>query len=512
MYRSSLFLAAALVGTNLALVQPMVSAKSAVEVGRIATAVTVEIKEIGKSRVGSGILLHRQCDVYTVLTAGHVIEKGATFTLKTADGQVHKSIANSVKLSGNNIDLGVLKFRAAKNYTLAKIGTSNSLEALSPIYVAGFPESTYAIEAGILNITKGEVVGNATKGNARGYSLIYSNTTFRGMSGGPVLNEAGELVAIHGQGDRVGKEGEGEKTGRNLGIVVERFGLVSSAMGVQLEQRVTVLPQSQGLNASDYFLRGLGKHNNGDYQGALADYNQSISINPKFSLAYNNRATLKTDKLNDIQGSLADYDQAISINPKFSLAYYNRALLKADKLNDIQGGLADYNQAISINPKDADAYYNRALLKKNKLNDMEGALADYNQAISINPKFSEAYNNRAILKAKKLNDIQGALADYNQAILINPKFSDAYYNRANLKKNKLNDIRGALADYSQAVSINPKDADAYYNRALLKKNKLNDRAGAIKDFRQAARLYREQRKTQDLKDAIEALRDLGATE
>jgi S1-C subfamily serine protease len=207
MYRSSLFLTTTLVGTTVALVQPMASAKSAVEVGRIATAVSVQIKETGKSRVGSGILLQRQGDVYTVLTAGHVVNRGTAFTLKTADGQVHKSIANSVKLSGNNIDLGVVKFRATKNYALAKIGTSKSLEALSPIYVAGFPESTYAISAGTLNITRGEVVGNATKGNAKGYSLIYSNTTFRGMSGGPVLNEAGELVAIHGQGDRDGKEG-----------------------------------------------------------------------------------------------------------------------------------------------------------------------------------------------------------------------------------------------------------------------------------------------------------------
>jgi tetratricopeptide (TPR) repeat protein len=416
MYRSSLFLTAALMGTTTALIQPVVLAKSAVEVGRIATAVTVEIKEIGTSRTGSGILLQRQGDVYTVLTAGHVINRGAAFTLKTADGQVHKSIANSVKLSGNNIDLGVLKFRATKNYTLAKIGTSNSLEALSPIYVAGFPEASYAIEAGVINITEGKVVGNATKGNAKGYSLIYSNTTFRGMSGGPVLNEAGELVAIHGQGDRNGKAGEGEKTGRNLGIVVERFGTVALAMGIHLDQRVAILPQSQGINATDYFLRGLGKDESGDYRAALADYNQAITINPKFSEAYNNRANLK------------------------------------DKLNDIQGALADYNQAITINPKDSEAYFNRALLK-NKLNDIQGALSDYNQAITINPKFSNAYNNRAGLKYLKLNDIQGALADYNQAIIINPKYSNAYGGRGLLKYTKLNDRPGGIVDMRKAIKL-----------------------------------------------------------
>jgi tetratricopeptide (TPR) repeat protein len=383
MYRSSLFLTAALIGTTMALVQPFVQAKTSVEVGRIAKAITVQIQQVGSDKMGSGILLQKQGTAYTVLTAGHVVNSGTNFTLKTSDGQVHRLIAGSIRPSGNNIDLAVLTFTSSNNYSLAKIGTSNSLEELSPIYVAGFPEASYVIAAGTINITKGEVIGNATKGNDKGYSLIYSNITYRGMSGGPVLNEAGELVAIHGQGDRDGKTGEGEKTGRNLGIVVERFGTVALAMGVQLDQQVAALPQNQGLNASDYFLRGLGENEQGDIQGALTAYNQAISINPKYFQAYSNRAIIKVDKLNDIQGALTDYNQTISINPKYYEAYFNRAILKVDKLNDIQGALTDYNQAISINPKYSKAYYNRAILKKNKLNDRAGAIQDFRQAARL---------------------------------------------------------------------------------------------------------------------------------
>jgi S1-C subfamily serine protease len=175
--RSAWFLTAAFIGTNTALVQPIVSAKSAVEAGRIAKSITVEIKETGSSRVGSGILLERQGNVYTVLTAGHVVENGTAFTIKTADGQIHRSVTKSIRSMGNKIYLGTIRFQSSNNYTLAEICTSNSLEVLSPIYVAGFPESTYALESGTLNVTKGEVIGNATKGNAQGYSLIYSNIT-----------------------------------------------------------------------------------------------------------------------------------------------------------------------------------------------------------------------------------------------------------------------------------------------------------------------------------------------
>jgi tetratricopeptide (TPR) repeat protein len=92
---------------------------------------------------------------------------------------------------------------------------------------------------------------------------------------------------------------------------------------------------------------------------------------------------LKDEKLNDIQGALADYNQAILINPKYSKAYYNRANLKTNKLNDIQGALADYNQAILINPKFSEAYYNRAILKKNKLNDKPGGIPDFRQAAKL---------------------------------------------------------------------------------------------------------------------------------
>jgi tetratricopeptide (TPR) repeat protein len=480
MHRSFLFLTAALIGANAALVQPVTAAQSSVEVGRIAKAITVEIKQVGSDRVGSGILLQKQGAVYTLLTAGHVVKSGKSFTLKTTDGQVHKSITGSVSFSGNNIDLAVLKFRSNNNYTLAKIGTSNSLEPGFPVYVAGFPKPTRTIEAGTFNFTKGEVIGIATRGNEDGYSLIYSNITFKGMSGGAVLNASGELVAIHGQGDRDdtadGRAGEGEKTGRNLGIVVERFATVASAMGLKLDQRVATLPQNQALNASDYFLRGKDKYfrlNN--YLGALADYNQALALDPRLPDAYNGRGIIKFKNLNDLQGALADYNQALTLDPKFFKAHNNRANLKVEKLNDIQG-----------------------------------ALNDYNQAILINPKFSNAYYNRAILKYRNLNDIQGALNDYNQAILINPKYHNAYTNRGNLKVEKLNDIQGALADYNQSIKIIPENPNAYNNRANLKKNKLNDRVGAIQDFRQAARLYKEQGNTQYYQLAIEQLQRLEA--
>jgi S1-C subfamily serine protease len=202
MNRAPWWLTGLLVGTNVMLVQQAVVAKSPQEVARVAKAITVAIKTVGKKNVGSGILLQRQGDVYTVLTAGHVVSKPQdVFTIKTADGQVHRAIAGSVRWPGSKLDLAVLKFRSSNKYTLVKIGTSNTLEELSPIYVAGFPAESKAnskvvIEGETFIVTVGRVIGKGSKGNGKGYSLIYDNITRPGMSGGPVLNEAGELVAV----------------------------------------------------------------------------------------------------------------------------------------------------------------------------------------------------------------------------------------------------------------------------------------------------------------------------
>jgi S1-C subfamily serine protease len=173
MYRSSLLLAATLLSTVVS-VQSAAVAQSSEEIGVIAKAITVEIKSASNSKFGSGILLQRQGDIYTVLTAGHVVADDNAFTFTTSDGFVHQSLANSIRRAGNGIDLAVLKFQSSRSYTLANIGTSNSLVYGSLVYVAGFPLATDVIDSRVFNFTEGKISGKATQTNKNGYSLIYT--------------------------------------------------------------------------------------------------------------------------------------------------------------------------------------------------------------------------------------------------------------------------------------------------------------------------------------------------
>jgi tetratricopeptide (TPR) repeat protein len=493
---------------------PGALALSPAEVEQRAKAVSVEMLT-GK---GSGVIIHRQGDLYTVITNRHVVCKvrperctnldiHSSYRLKTSDGRIYQVARSSIRLlkddAGNFLDLAIVQFRSNRSYPVAQVADPGSLKVDDAVYTAGFPKGQHFL------FGQGEaqaVVNKRLVGDRGGYTVVYNAETLPGMSGGGAFDLDGRLVAVHGQGDRFTENTEAEeaasnvakkevnsKIGYNRGIpirwVVQGLGELGILVGNRKPlNQIRVGNPTMAATADEFFIAGFNKlvDPGEDFQvgrrEAVAQFNQAVVLNPRYTIAYFLRAKVK-DLLNDPKGALADYNQAISLDPKVANAYYNRGFLKYLKLNDPKGALSDYNQAIALNPKFVEAYLNRGILKHEKLNDPKGALADYNQAIALNPKFVEAYLNRGVLK-KGLNDPQGALADYNQAISLNPKLATAYYNRGILKHKKLNDPKGALADYNQAISLNPKLADAYLNRGVLKKG-LNDPQGALADYNQA---------------------------
>jgi tetratricopeptide (TPR) repeat protein len=493
------------------LVQVVATAATAPEIARTAKAITVKISEPNSQ--GSGVILKRQGDVYTVLTAAHVVKaKNVSYTIATSDGNQYRVSNSSIRRATVDIDLAVVEFRAPTNYPTAKLGNSNSLTEGMELYVGGFPLATKTITDSIFVFREGKVSANSNKTFEKGYSLVYSNDTLPGMSGGAVLNQNGELVAIHGRGDReITASGDtGAKTGFNLGIPIARFGTIASKLGVTLDTKIAAIPTNSAAKPDDYIALGVQKFQKQDYRGALAEYDRAIQLDPNYAIAYNYRGILKEHKLSDSQGALAEYNRAIQLDPNLALAYNNRGSLKYKKLGDSQGALADYNRAIQLDPNLAAPYNNRGILKENKLSDSQGALADYNRAIQLDPNYSIAYTNRGSLKYKKLGDNQGALADYNRAIQLNPNLAIAYTNRGSLKENKLGDSQGALADYNRTIQLDPNYAIAYTNRGALKYRKLNDRSGGISDMQQAARLFKSQNNTSEYNNAMEFLRQWGA--
>jgi len=139
-------------------------------------------------------------------------------------------------------------------------------------------------------------------------------------------------------------------------------------------------PEANAENAGTYNARGFAKQKKGDLDGAMADYNQAIKLNPKFAGAYNNRGNIRLGR-GDLNGAMADYNQAIQLDSKYYRAYNNRGLVRFRE-GDLNGAIADYDQAISLNPKYGLAYRNRGHAKEKK-GDLNGAIADFDRAIKV---------------------------------------------------------------------------------------------------------------------------------
>jgi S1-C subfamily serine protease len=214
------------IAATIPLVQTVVIAKTSVEIGETAKAITVLIT--GSNSVGSGAILQQQGDIYTVLTAAHVVRNKADYKITTSDDRKYEVINSSIRRAPGSIDLAVIKFRSSTKYPTAKLGNCNLLKSGMDLYVGGFPGASRAITDLVFVFREGKVSANSNKTFENGYSLVYSNNTLPGMSGGPVLNSDGELVAIHGRGDR---DDTGTKNGFNLGIPINRFATVANNMG-----------------------------------------------------------------------------------------------------------------------------------------------------------------------------------------------------------------------------------------------------------------------------------------
>ncbi|NES67722.1 MAG: serine protease, partial [Okeania sp. SIO2D1] len=390
------------VSTKISISNPIFTARqdntplSRSALNRLAENITVEIVTpsvtTGGGRftpAGSGVIIGKKDSTYYVLTVNHIFPDRNDYQVVVRSKKPGED-AEVVKLEiirrYPKQDLAVVKFASLKEYKVVEVGEASQLNNNSQVYVGGWP--------GVENREGFQFTPAKVTNPRAGDNLTYQPTepgegVYKGMSGGAVLNEAGQLVGIH-----VGlmeEDGDGKgvlistflrEMPQEVSRVLVRGTPVASPSRTRENQSATNADNttpSQSQDAESYFNQGFEHYDRGEYEQAIADYNQAIRLNPKFALAYYNRG-VAYDLLGEYENALADYDASIRLNyTSLWLPYTARAGIYK-KQGEYKKAIADYNQAIQINSQYTIAYFNRGNVYSDQ-GEYEKAIADYNQAI-----------------------------------------------------------------------------------------------------------------------------------
>lgn len=96
--------------------------------------------------------------------------------------------------------------------------------------------------------------------------------------------------------------------------------------------------------------RGIEKAENEDFEGAIADFDAALKLDPRSESILFNRALAK-DFLEDHEGAFADYDQALRLAPDAFECLYGRARMSIELGKPLQAR-ADFQKALKLAPPD----------------------------------------------------------------------------------------------------------------------------------------------------------------
>lgn len=166
----------------------------------IARLTTVRI--LTRNASGSGVIVQRQGQTYTVITNWHVLALNHQPTVIVFDGNQYQLFG--AKQLGNE-DVAIAYFNSLTSYQIAPI-SQETIAVGETVFAAGFPmyepdSFQTTLDWGLKGflLTQGTISILPPKSLPQGYRLGYTNDIQVGMSGGPIFNRFGKLIGINGR-------------------------------------------------------------------------------------------------------------------------------------------------------------------------------------------------------------------------------------------------------------------------------------------------------------------------
>ena len=392
----------------------------------LAATVSLEMQDENGATLkrGSGFFVRENL----IATNFHVTDGTTQGSAKLVNTKTKHSI-DGVTAIDEETDLALLKV-SVPSITPLCLGDSDAVQVGESVYVAGNPKGFEG------TFSNGIISGRrdiATKRNL----LQMTAPISRGSSGGPVLNESGEVI------------GMSTLAYNNLWAQNLNFAVPSKAIQALLARSGEAKPLWYGnatVSYSKYMLRGFEKISWEDFEGSIREFTHAICLDADNAKAYVARGFAKL-KLNRHSAAILDYDKAIRLDSSNIAAYAGRAVTR-EQLSQHAAAILDYNQLIRLYPNDAKAYALRGVSKEG-LGQYSAAILDYNEAIRLDPDDVLAYVDRGFAQ-EILGQYAAAILDYNAAIRLTPDDANAYYSRGHAWK-VLHRSQQAKEDFKAAL-------------------------------------------------------------
>lgn len=269
-----------------------------------------------------------------------------------------------------------------------------------------------------------------------------------GDSGGPVVNDAGQVVAVH-------------HASFGGGQLMTYFVDARELKAFLQEAQPLFDPQS----AEQYNDRGVHYYERGRYDKAVEDFTKALELDPKLADAAGNRGWALVQQ-DDSQTALADFDAAIGLNPADANFWQGRGKAHV-ALDETSAAIKDFTEAIRLSPQEAELYNERADAYY-EAEDYSQALKDYNHAIRIDPRQADYYNSRGVCHAAQ-EDYAAAIADYTKAIELSA--GPVYFHNRGIAKHEEKKYEEAAYDFMLMQRLDADYAKAHvehFNRKVVR--------------------------------------------
>jgi tetratricopeptide (TPR) repeat protein len=206
-----------------------------------------------------------------------------------------------------------------------------------------------------------------------------------------------------------------------------------------------------------HYDRGLAYHSKGDYERAITDFDQAISLDSTYVDAFNSRGSAYGMRGEYARG-IEDFNEAIRLQPEYERAFHNRGTAHIN-LGNYGRAIEDFDQALRLKPDDGFALNNRCWARALANLALDKALGDCNEALRLLPGNWNVLSSRGFVFFRMLR-YDKAMDDYSNCIQHNPQSAPCLYMRG-VVKSRLGGPRSGTADISAAKVIDPKISETY---------------------------------------------------